>query len=76
MMYYIGTYSVLGDQVTAQVEVRQHAVYVGATSVFGLIHGAHLTLLGRVKNGKITGTASAAEVPNVMMSLILTFQGS
>ena len=75
MMYYTGTYSQHGDQMAAELHILTHAVYRGATSVFGDIHGAHLSLRGRIIRGRITGVAHAAEVPNVGMTFTLTFLG-
>jgi hypothetical protein len=61
-MYYVGSYSVVGRRVTAQVTASRHTQRAVDASVFGL-DKVTLTLDGTVHGDAVRWTGTAAEVP-------------
>src|SRR2546430_873168 len=61
-IYYIGTYSQSGDQLTADVATDAHSSGIG--SVFG-VDRAHIHLTGKVTGDSAQMTGTAREAPNV-----------
>jgi hypothetical protein len=71
-MFYIGTYVVDGDTMSAKVKINTHLKLPGHMSVFG-VPSADLTFTGKVGDGKvINATATAAQAPGIRMNLTLT----
>jgi T3SS negative regulator,GrlR len=68
-MYYVGTYTQSGDQLTASVTTERHTV--GANSVFG-IDRVHINMRGTVAHNIATMQGSAVEAPNVPFQVYLT----
>ena len=68
-IYYIGTYSQSGDQLTADVATDAHSSGIG--SVFG-VDRAHIHLTGKVTGDAAQMTGTAREAPNVSFQAILT----
>jgi hypothetical protein len=68
-IYYVGTYSQEGNQLTANVTTTRHTG--GANSVFG-VDRVHITLRGTVDGDTATTQGTAAEAPGVKFQAILT----
>ena len=62
-MYYVGSYSVNGRRITAQVTASRHTQRAVDASVFGL-DTVTLTLDGTVHGDAVTCTGRAAEAPD------------
>lgn len=71
IMYYRGTYAVSGDQFTAQVKTDAHSKTPGMASVFG-IDKVDISLTGKHTGTRATVTGTAAQVPNVQFSAVLS----
>ena len=70
-MFYTGSMSEEGNNLTAQVEGNIHTQMVGLQSVFGVNH-THISLKG-TGNGKTASfTGTAKETPNVSFQAKLT----
>ena len=63
-IYYVGEYSVSGDDVTAKVRTGRHTQ--GLDSVFGADR-LNITMKGKVSGDGATFTATAVEAPGVTM---------
>jgi hypothetical protein len=68
-IYYAGTYSVSGNQVTANVTTNRHTS--GFDSVFG-IDRVHINLRGHIEGDSVAMQGTAAEAPNVAFQVILS----
>lgn len=70
-LYYTGSYTETGDQLTAQVVTELHTNAPGSGSVFGRDH-ANISLRGTTKGDSAQVTGTAAEAPGVSFQAVLT----
>jgi hypothetical protein len=70
-LYYVGSYTVNGNKLSAKVETNRHSNPQGIVSVFGIDH-VHIALEGTVNGDTISTTGKAAEAPAVSFQAILT----
>lgn len=71
IIYYIGTYDVRDNQLTAIVSINKHSNISGFGSVFG-VDRATITLSGRVEGDNIVTRGSAREAPGIPFDAHLT----
>ena len=70
-IFYVGTYSDDGGNITASVAIDRHTVHPGIASVFG-VDRANITLTGKDTGKTITMTGKAAQAPSISFQAILT----
>jgi hypothetical protein len=70
-MFYVGSLSQKGEELTAEVEGKLHTNAPGMSSVFGVNH-THINLRGSGTGTSATFTGRAKETPNVAFSAKLT----
>lgn len=63
-LYYVGTFTVRGDEILAEVATDRHTHYPDIISVFGKDR-VHIALRGRWSGDTATLQGSAAEAPGV-----------
>lgn len=62
--YYVGTYRVDGETLTADVEVRTHTMVPGMTYVLGA-EGGSIHLKGRASSDRAHAIGTSAKAPGV-----------
>ena len=77
--YYIGEYSVNGDQATGEARVILHAVPASGAESAATVFGDwatefRLKFSGHVGNGEIIGTMTRSDMPGLPIPLMLTFR--
>jgi hypothetical protein len=70
-MYYVGTVSEQGENLTAEVEGKLHTKVPGMQSVFGANH-THINLKGKGSGKSASFTGTAREAPGVNFQATLT----
>jgi hypothetical protein len=70
-LFYVGTYSVDGNNVTAEVRTNRHTQSTGIVSVFGRDQ-VKITLKGVSEGDIVKLSGKAAEIPNIAFTAELT----
>lgn len=70
-MFYVGHVSENGNDLTAEVEGKQHTNVPGMRSVFGVNH-THIKLAGKLSGNTASLTGTAREAPGVSFQARLT----
>jgi len=68
-LYYVGTYNLAGEQVSASVTTNRHTA--GYDSVFG-VDRVHITLRGQTRTNEVHLEGSAVEAPGISFKAFLT----
>ncbi|SDN85104.1 T3SS negative regulator,GrlR [Ensifer sp. YR511] len=63
-LYYVGSYTTVGDRLTAVVTTDRHTAHNGVTSVFG-VDKATINLDGRVSGDNISAKGTSPQAPGI-----------
>jgi hypothetical protein len=69
-LYYVGTYTQSGENLSAHVETNRHSQVPGVVPVFG-IDKVTIKLEGSVKGDTVTCQGTAAQAPSVTFQAVL-----
>jgi hypothetical protein len=70
-LYYVGTFTQVGDQFSAEVVTDRHTQYQGLVSVFGKDR-VHINLRGASKENSAVATGTAIEAPGIAFKAMLS----
>lgn len=70
-LYYVGTYTIEGDQFSATIETNRHTADANIRSVLG-VDRAHITLQGTITGDSASMNGTAQEAPGVQFQATLS----
>ncbi|MBD0416521.1 GrlR family regulatory protein [Oryzicola mucosus] len=71
-MYYVGTYSEEGNNLTADISIDRHTSNAGVTSVFGADQ-VTIKINGQVDGDNVKASGTSPQAPGITFSAVMSF---